>query len=152
MAHEAAAGGIYGVLDVLAPHWVLEELLWAVLTSGRRLEQIGVVPSALVDMADLRKAELFRRADYFTAAAYLIFYDPLAGRPSVGVMTREELWEALQRGAPLRLVDVMGEEHWKEGHLPGSEWLDFRSSSREAKKQFQKDEPIAIVVYCNDFG
>jgi len=150
VAHEAAAGGIYGVIDVLAPYRVPEEQQWAVLTAGRMLEKAGLVPSALVDMADLGKVELFRRADYFTAAAYLIFYDPLAGRPSVGVVTREELWGALQRGEPLRLVDVMGEEHWKEGHLPGSEWLDFRSLSREAKKRFQKDEPI--VVYCNDFG
>lgn len=150
VAHEKAAGGVYGVLDVLAPYRVPEEQLWAILTAGVFLDKQGLVPSALVDMADLAKVELFRRADYFTAAAYLIFYDPLAGRPSVGVITREELWDLMQRGAPFRLVDVLGEEHWKEGHLPGSEWMDFRSLSRDAKQRFRLDEPI--VVYCNDFG
>ncbi len=150
VAHESAPGGTYAVLDVVAPYRVPEEQLWALLTAGKLLEKSGFVPSALIDMADSAKLQLFRRADYFTAAAYLIFYDPLAGRPSVGTVTRDELWAMIQSRAEFRLIDVLGEEHWREGHLPGAEWLEFRSLSREAKKRFTKDEPI--VVYCNDFG
>lgn len=56
----------------------------------------------------------------------------------------------IQSDEQFRLVDVMGEEHWKAAHLPGSEWLDFRGLAREAKRRFRPDE--RIVVYCNGFG
>ncbi len=150
VAHEDAPGGVYSVIQVMAPSRTEEEVLWAIHTAGRVVEKAGRSPASVVDTRDQRLVDLFRRADYFTAAAYLVFYDPLAGRPSVGIIEAQEVWAALQRGEPLRLVDVMGQEHWAEGHLPGAEWIDFRSLSREARRRFRKDEPL--VLYCNGFS
>lgn len=150
VAHEEAPGGVYTVIQVMAPYRAEEEVLWAIHTAGRMVEKAGRSPASVVDMRDQRLIDLFRRADYFSAAAYLVFYDPLAGRPSVGLIGAQEAWAMLQRGEPLRLVDVMGEDHWAAGHLPGAEWIDFRSLSREARRRFQKDEPL--VLYCNGFS
>ncbi len=47
-----------------------------------------------------------------------------------------------------RLVDVLGEDHWRAGHLP-MEWMDFRGLAREARRRFKADEPI--VLYCDGF-
>jgi hypothetical protein len=147
--HERSPGGMYEVIDVLAPYRVVEEKLWALLEAGRRVEKEGFAPAAVIDVRDTAKLDLFRRADYFTAAAYLVFYDPVAGRPSVGAISRDELWGLLQGGEDLHLIDVLGERHWRQEHIPGSEWIDFRSLSREARARYEKDEPI--VVYCNDY-
>jgi hypothetical protein len=65
------------------------------------------------------------------------------------VLARDELWRMIQEKEQFRLIDVLGEAHWREGHLPGAEWLEFRSLSREAKHRYRKDE--ALVVYCNDY-
>lgn len=147
---EKALGGPYVVIDLFAPYRTEDEQLWAICEAMRQAEREGLVPSALIDFADSHKLDLFRQAGFYSVAAYMVFYDPAAGRPSVGVISREEMVELIQKGAPIRLLDVLGEEHWKDGHLPGAEWIDFRALSREARKRFQKDE--AIVVYCNGFG
>jgi len=44
---------------------------------------------------------------------------------------------------------VLGEEHWNDAHIPGSEWIDFRGLGREARRRFKPDE--TIVVYCSGF-
>jgi len=61
-----------------------------------------------------------------------------------------ELRAMVQAQAEVRLVDVLGEDHWKRGHLPGSEWLDFARLAREAKRRFRPDE--RLVVYCTGAG
>ncbi len=43
----------------------------------------------------------------------------------------------MERGEKFRLVDVLGEAHWKRGHIHGSEWIDFRGLAREAKRRFR---------------
>jgi hypothetical protein len=126
-----------------------ETLVWALLETGRRLEQQGKVSAAIIDPRDPRKVAVFRAAGFYTAATYLIFYDPQAGRLDVPLITREELWDLIQSEEPLHLVDVMGEDHWERGHLPGAEWVDFRSLSKQARERFQPEE--TIVVYCNDY-
>lgn len=147
IAHEDSPEGTYTVTEVLAPQQPGEEVLWAVLAAGKQLEREGRTPAAAVDVRNQRMIDVYRKADYFTAAAYLVFYDPLAGRPSVGLISAQEVWALHKRGEPLRIIDVLGEEHWAAGHVPGSEWIDFRSLTREARRRFAKDEPL--VVYCN---
>ncbi len=90
-----------------------------------------------------------RGAGYYTAAAYMVFYDPAAGRPSVPSLSLDELRAMMQRKERFHLVDVMGEEHWRAGHLPGSEWIDFRGLGQEARKRYKEDD--IVVVYCNGF-
>lgn len=150
VVQEESEGHRYGLLDVLAPHVSDEKQIWAVQTAGRAFAEEDLQPAAVVDARDLRKLQLFRRAGYYTAATYLIFYDPEAGRVRVPVISRDELWGMVQGEADLRIVDVLGEDHWRRGHLPGSEWIDYRKLTREARKRFT-DKGQTIVVYCNDY-
>jgi hypothetical protein len=149
VAQEQSGGARYGLLDIMAPSADERALVWALLKAGQMVERSGRTPAAVVDARDTRKFKAFRSADYYTAATYLVFYDPLAGRPSVSVLTREQLWHMIVAKEEFHLIDVLGEEHWRAGHLPGAEWLEFRNLSREARRRYAKDEPI--VVYCNDF-
>ena len=55
----------------------------------------------------------------------------------------------IEKKERVRLVDVLGEEHWNRGHLPGSEWIDFRGLAREARRRFSSDE--SLVLYCAGF-
>jgi hypothetical protein len=109
----------------------------------------GGRPAAVIDAAEAARRRIFRAAGYYSAAAYMVFYDPEAGRPSVGTVSVDELRAMTERKEQVRLVDVLGEEHWNKGHLPGSEWIDFRGLAREARRRFASDEPL--VLYCNGF-
>jgi hypothetical protein len=143
------AGGRYSFLDIMAPGLGEREQVWGLLAAGKMLERDGRSAAAVLDSRETGRLELFRAAGYHTAATYLVFYDALAGRPSVDVLARDELWRMIQEKEQFRLIDVLGEAHWREGHLPGAEWLEFRNLSREAKHRYKKDE--ALVVYCNDY-
>lgn len=149
LVREPSEGSRYCLLDILAPHLGPEAQLWALLSAGATIEAEGRTPAAVLDIREVAKIQVFREAGYYTAATYLVFYDPEAGRPSVPVIGREELWRMIQEEESFHLVDVMGEDHWARGHLPGAQWVDFRSLTREARKRFDKEEKI--VVYCNDF-
>ena len=73
-------------------------------------------------------------------------------RPAVSLVPphrREQLRRMIQAKEDFHLIDVMGEQHWRAGHLPGAEWLEFRNLSREARRRYGKDD--ALVVYCNDY-
>lgn len=147
---EEGEGTRYGVLDVLAPHVSDEKQIWAVQSAGRSLAELDLQPAAVVDARDVRKLQVMRAAGYYTAATYLIFYDPEAGRVHVPVISRDDLWAMVQGEQSVRVVDVLGEDHWLLGHLPGAEWIDYRKLTREARKRF-KDKGETIVAYCNDY-
>lgn len=146
---EKHVGGRYAFLDVMAPGVGEREQVWALLSAGRMLERSGLAAAAVLDSRETGKLEIFRAAGYYTAATYLVFYDALAGRPSVDLLDREQLWRMMEGKERFRLIDVLGQDHWRAGHLPGAEWLEFRSLTREAKRRYAKDEPL--VVYCNDY-
>jgi hypothetical protein len=149
VVREPSQGQRYCLLDILGPHVSAEIQLWGLLSAGVMVEDEGRTPAAVLDIREVGKIQVFREAGYYTAATYLVFYDPVAGRPSVPVIAREELWRMIQEKESFHLIDVMGEDHWARGHVPGAQWVDFRSLTREARKRFGKDEKI--VVYCNDF-
>lgn len=149
VAREDSRGGRYCLLDIMAPHVGDEHQVWALRTAARRVEGEGLTCASVVDARDIHRLQVFRQAGYYTAATYLVFYDPEAGRPSVPTVSRDDLWAMIQAGQKFQLIDVLGRDHWRMGHLPGADWLDFRSLTREARKRFGKDE--RIVVYCNDY-
>lgn len=150
LIQEESEGRNYGLMDILAPHVSDEHQVWALEKAGHQFMEDGLTPAAVIDGRDVRKIKVFRKAGYYTAATYLIFYDPEAGRPHVPVIDRDELWGLIEGGAEVRVVDVMGQAHWERGHLPTAEWIDYRRLSQEARRRFEdKDEPI--VVYCNDY-
>ena len=124
-------------------------LSWAFARATEAVRAAGRRPAAVIDALDPVRRRILRGAGYYTAAAYMVFYDPAAGRPSVPSVSLDELRAMIARKERFHLVDVMGEEHWSAGHLPGSEWIDFRGLSREARKRYKQDD--TIVVYCNGF-
>jgi hypothetical protein len=149
LVREPSEGLQYCLIDLMAPHARAEAQVWGILTAGLMVEELARTPAALIDIRDTEKIHLFRSAGYYTAATYLVFYDAEAGRPSVPEVTSDELWRMMEEGEPFHLLDVMGEEHWRASHLPGSDWVDFKSLVREVRRRYEKDEKI--VVYCNDY-
>jgi Rhodanese-like domain len=141
--------GSHELLDLVVARADEDVLAWALRSCTEALRKEGRRPGAVIDTGEPARRRTFRKAGYYSAAAYLVFYDPETGRPSVGTMTAQDLHDLLEGPEPVRLVDVLGEKHWRAGHLPGSEWLDFRGLAREARRRFKPDEPI--VLYCDGF-
>jgi hypothetical protein len=141
--------GVHELLDFAVAQASEADLAWAL---GRATETVwsgGRRPAAVIDATEAARRRIFRAAGYYSAAAYMVFYDAEAGRPSVGTVSIDELRAMIERRERFHLVDVLGEDHWREGHLPGSEWIDFKGLAREARRRFRAEEPI--VVYCNGF-
>lgn len=142
-------GGEYELLDFAVAQGEEAGLSWAFSRASQAVASAGRRPAAVIDALDPVRRRILRAAGYFTVAAYMVFYDPLAGRPSVPTMSLEELRAMIERKERFHLVDVIGEEHWRGGHLPGSEWIDFRGLGREARRRYKQDE--TLVLYCNGF-
>jgi hypothetical protein len=148
IAHLEAEDG-YQLLDFVVAQGEEAWLAWGFARATEAVRGAGQRPAAVIDALDSVRRRILRSAGWYTAAAYVAFYDSAAGRPSVPSVTLQELRDMIRRKERFRLLDVMGEEHWKAGHLPGSEWIDFKGLGREARKRFEQDE--TIVVYCNGF-
>ena len=149
IARADGGDGVHELLDIALGMAPEADLAWALRRAGQAVLGAGLRPAAVIDALETTRHRLFRAAGFHTAAVYLVFYDPDAGRPSVARVTIEELRASLEGGEPLRLLDVMGEEHWRAGHIPGAEWIDFRGLVREARRRFRPDEPL--ILYCNGF-
>jgi len=141
--------GRHELLDLALARTDEDSLAWALERCTEALRGGGRRPAAVIDAGEPGRRRIFRKAGYYSAAAYMVFYDPEAGRPSVGTMTLQDLQALLDSREHFRLVDVLGETHWRAGHLPGSEWMDFRGLAREARRRFEAEEPI--VLYCDGF-
>ncbi len=141
--------GTHELLDLAVAHTGEDDLAWALGRCTEAVWREGSRPAAVIDAAEPGRRRIFRKAGYYSAAAYMVFYDPEAGRPSVGTITVQDLRGLMDGQEHFRLVDVLGEKHWRAGHLPGSEWMDFRGLAREARQRFKVDEPI--VLYCDAF-
>lgn len=64
-------------------------------------------------------------------------------------ITRDELWERLQRGEALVVVDALPPMSYAHSHLPGAinlppEWVDERGAQRIPRLDSE------IVVYCTN--
>jgi len=139
----------FRLLDFVVAQGEEAWLAWGLARATEAVRGAGRRPAAVIDALDPVRRRILRAAGWYTTAAYMVFYDPVAGRPSVPSVTLQELRDMMARKERFHLVDVMGEEHWKPGHLPGSEWIDFRGLGREARKRYKPEE--TIVVYCNGF-
>ena len=149
VARLEAEQGAYELLDFVVAQGEEAGLSWAFARATESVTAAGRRPAAVIDALDPVRRRILRGAGYYTAVAYMVFYDPIAGRPSVPAVSLEELRAMIARKEQFHLVDVMGEEHWKAGYLPGAEWIDFRGLAREARKRYKQDD--TIVVYCNGF-
>lgn len=65
----------------------------------------------------------------------------------IGTIDRAELKRKLDRGDHFRLVETLGEEKYRKGHLPGAVNLPPDQIAELAPKLFS-DRSEEIVVYC----
>jgi hypothetical protein len=149
IARADGSDGLHELLDIALGMAPEADLAAALRAAARAVAAEGLRPAAVIDALETTRHRVLRTAGFYTAATYLVFYDPDAGRPSVARVTTEELEALLDPPGQVRLVDVMGEEHWQHAHIPGAEWIDFRGLGREARRRFGTDEPL--ILYCNGF-
>ena len=65
----------------------------------------------------------------------------------MNTITRNELKDALEIGAPLTLLEALPEKYYRHSHLPGAQ-LFPHDRARELAPQLLTDKGAAIVVYC----
>lgn len=61
-------------------------------------------------------------------------------------VSTEQLERMKDNGEEFVLVDVLGEQHFQDEHIPGAVNIPLNQIGSEALKRFEKDEEI--VVYC----
>ena len=61
-------------------------------------------------------------------------------------VTREELKEKIDRGDEFVLVDTLGEEYYRQSHLPGAINLPLEEIDRA--EEVLPDKEAEIIVYC----
>ncbi len=61
-------------------------------------------------------------------------------------ITREELKEKIDRGDDFVLVDTLGEDYYRQSHLPGAISLPLEEIDRAV--EVLPDKEAEIVVYC----
>ncbi len=61
-------------------------------------------------------------------------------------ITREQLEEKMDRGDDFVLVDTLGEEYYRQSHLPGAINLPLEEIDRA--EEVLPDKEAEIVVYC----
>ncbi len=61
-------------------------------------------------------------------------------------ITREQLEEKMDRGDGFVLVDTLGEEYYRQSHLPGAINLPLEEIDRA--EEVLPDKEAEIVVYC----
>jgi rhodanese-related sulfurtransferase len=62
-------------------------------------------------------------------------------------VTREQLRDKMEREDELLLLEVLGEESYRRGHLPGA----VRYEGREQVERLAPDRGAEIIAYCSSF-
>ncbi len=61
-------------------------------------------------------------------------------------ITREQLEEKMDRGEDFALVDTLGEEYYRQSHLPGA--INVPLEEIDRAEEVLPDKEAEIVVYC----
>ena len=64
------------------------------------------------------------------------------------IVTREQLKEKMDRGDEFVLLEVLSEDSFRRGHLPGA----VRYEGREQVEALAPDRSADIVAYCSNFN
>ena len=64
-------------------------------------------------------------------------------------ITLEDLLEMLANDEDFKLVEVLANEEYKEGHIPGAINLPLKELENDARQKLKKTEKI--VVYCESY-
>ena len=68
----------------------------------------------------------------------------------VKFITIETLLEMRENKEPFKLVEVLAEEEYQKGHIPGAMHIDVDELSEKAAMLLKKNE--TIVTYCASYG
>lgn len=63
-------------------------------------------------------------------------------------ISTQELEQKMENDEDFVLVDVLSEDHFEDGHIPGAVNIPLDKVALEAKQRFDQDQEI--VVYCKD--
>lgn len=66
----------------------------------------------------------------------------------VETISTGELEQKMENDGDFVLVDVLGEDHFEQEHLPGAVNIPLDQVGSEARERFDEDQEI--VVYCKD--
>ncbi|MFB6190252.1 MAG: rhodanese-like domain-containing protein [Candidatus Nanohaloarchaea archaeon] len=66
----------------------------------------------------------------------------------VETVSTEELEELKENNEDFVLLDVLGEDHFEDGHIPGAVNIPLDRIAHEARDRFDEDD--TLVVYCKD--
>jgi len=66
---------------------------------------------------------------------------------SMNTITRDELKNVLESGAPLTLLEALPEKYYRHSHLPGAR-LFPHDQARELANELRTPRDAPIVVYC----
>jgi len=61
-------------------------------------------------------------------------------------ITKEQLWEMMQKGEDFKLVDALSRDQYEEKHIRGALSMPSAEVLQKAKSMLEKDD--RIVVYC----
>ena len=70
--------------------------------------------------------------------------------PKIKFATIEQLLELMTNNEKFKLVEVLDEDHFKQGHLPGAINLPVARLAQLASKKLKKSD--LIVVYCASYA
>lgn len=70
--------------------------------------------------------------------------------PKVKFITIEGLLELLENKEEFRLVEVLREDGYNKGHIPGAINIPVNSLNEDASKKLKKTD--MIVVYCGSYS
>lgn len=65
----------------------------------------------------------------------------------MNIISRDELKNTLESGAPLTLLEALPEKYYRHSHLPGAQLFPHDQARELASKLIAKKD-AAIVVYC----
>jgi rhodanese-related sulfurtransferase len=71
--------------------------------------------------------------------------------PALGEISRESLWETIQQGSELVIVDALSPISYAAAHLPGAVNIPPPSVDQLAERRIP-DLDTEVVVYCANLG
>lgn len=75
--------------------------------------------------------------------------------PNFKEITKEELKEKMDSGDDFVLIDVLGEQSYKNIHLPGAEMADAHKDKKDFLSDVESlvdDKSKDVIVYCASFS
>jgi rhodanese-related sulfurtransferase len=64
-------------------------------------------------------------------------------------ITRQEIAELIESGAPLQLVETLRPQHFEQAHLPGAVLIEMETVAEQAQ-ELLPDRDALVITYCSN--